>query len=94
MTPAAKRSEPVKTQAQICKVGERMGRAARIEGSVTQFWATKAQAIAAAKSVGWPVNSVSAVFTRFQAGWSLHWGIAKPGHISKEEWSALSAGAR
>jgi hypothetical protein len=79
----------MQTQAKICKVGERMGGATRIEGSVTMFWATKAQAIAAAKSIGWPVNSVCAVFTRFQAGWSLHWGINKPGHISRDEWATL-----
>lgn len=75
---------------QICKVGERVDGATRIDGSVTQFWATKAQAIAAARSIGWPINSVSAVFTRFQAGWALNWGITKPGHVSRQEWASLS----
>jgi len=81
----------LKANAQICKVGDRLDGSTRIEGSVTQFWATKAQAVRAAKSIGWPVSSVCPVFTRFQAGWSLHWGTTKPGHISREEWAELSA---
>jgi hypothetical protein len=43
----------------------------RIDGSVTMFWATKPQARAAAKSIGWPVNSIERVHTRFQMGYAL-----------------------
>lgn len=67
----------------------------RIDGSVTQFWATKPKAIAAAKAIGWPVNSVQPVYTRFQKGWGLGWGITKPGPVSlvsRVEFSYLAKG--
>jgi hypothetical protein len=62
----------------------------RIDGSVTKFWATKTQAIAAAKSIGWPVKSVQPCYTNFQSGWTLGWGNTKPGMITKVEWETLS----
>lgn len=63
----------------------------RIDGSVTKFWASKAQAVAAAKSIGWPVNSVQPCYTRFQMGYGLGWGVTKPGLVSHQEWAELSA---
>jgi len=43
----------------------------QIDGSVVQWWATKPQAIAGAKVIGWPVKSVVRVYTRFQMGYGL-----------------------
>lgn len=43
----------------------------QIDGSVVQWWATKTQAIAGAKAIGWPVKSVVRVCTRFQIGYGL-----------------------
>lgn len=43
----------------------------KIDGAKTKFWATKRQAIAGAKAIGWPVDSVTQVATRFQVGWAL-----------------------
>lgn len=63
----------------------------RIDGAVTQWWATKTQARAAAKAIGWPMFSVQPCYTRFQKGWALGWGMTKPGLVSKEEFKALSA---
>jgi len=42
-----------------------------IDGSKTRFWATKKEAQAAAKAIGWPAGSVSKMQTRFQIGWGL-----------------------
>jgi hypothetical protein len=43
----------------------------KIDGSVVQWWPTKTQAIAGAKAIGWPVKSVTRVWTRFQMGYAL-----------------------
>ena len=61
----------------------------KIDGSVTKFWAKKAVALAAAKAIGWPRDSVTRCHTRFQLGWSLHWGILKPGLITHKEYAEL-----
>lgn len=43
----------------------------KIDGSVVQWWATKSQAVAGAKAIGWPVKSIVKVWTRFQMGYAL-----------------------
>lgn len=43
----------------------------QIDGSLVKWWATKPQAIAGAKAIGWPVLSVTTVHTRFQIGYAL-----------------------
>lgn len=43
----------------------------KIDGSKVKFWATKRQAVAGARAIGWPVNSITKVSTRFQIGWAL-----------------------
>lgn len=63
----------------------------RIDGAVTKFWAKKPEAVAAAKSIGWPVSSVQPVYTRFQKGWGLGWGVTKAGLVTRVEWAELSA---
>lgn len=59
----------------------------KIDGSVVQWWATKAQAIAGAKAIGWPAKSVTRVHTRFQIGYALRqtFGgiVTKTGYASK-----------
>jgi hypothetical protein len=43
----------------------------RIDGSVVQWWGTKTRARDGAKAIGWPMNSVATVWTRFQCGYAL-----------------------
>lgn len=44
----------------------------RIDGSVVQWWSTKKAAREGAKAIGWPMNSIERVWTRFQLGYALH----------------------
>lgn len=46
--------------------------AVRVDGSKVRIWATKRDAIAAAKSIGWAANSVWSVETRFCGGFALY----------------------
>lgn len=62
------------------------GRGWKIDGATTKFWATKARAIAGAKAIGWPANSVVQVATRFQVGWALADG--RFGTLSKDWYDA------
>lgn len=59
----------------------------RIDGSKVRFWATKKQAVEAAKSVGWPLDSITKVYTRFCGGWALCDG--RFGLLSKDSFGAL-----
>lgn len=59
----------------------------RIDGSKVRFWATKKQATAGAKSIGWPVDSLTKVYTRFCGGWALADG--RFGFLSKDSFAAL-----
>jgi hypothetical protein len=43
----------------------------RIDGSITKFWGKRRHAEDGAKAIGWPVNSITAVWTRFQRGYAL-----------------------
>ena len=54
----------------------------KIDGHKVMFWATKAAAKAAASSLGWPLDSVTKVHTRFQVGWALADG--RFGLVSRE----------
>lgn len=59
----------------------------RIDGSKVRFWATKRDAVAAAKAIGWPANSVNKVHTRFCAGWAIC--QTNGGFLGREEYGAL-----
>ena len=59
----------------------------RIDGSKVRFWATKKLAADAAKSIGWPVDSLIKVHTRFCGGWALADG--RFGFLSKESFGTL-----
>lgn len=54
--------------------GAHEGGSHRIDGSKVRFWALKRDAKEAARTLGWPVNRVVAVHTRFCAGWALAGG--------------------
>ena len=43
----------------------------RIDGSVVKWWGTKRDAVAAARSIGWPLVSIWPVWTRFQRGYAI-----------------------
>lgn len=43
----------------------------KIDGSKVKFWPSKALAVQGARAIGWPVDSVTKVATRFQIGWAL-----------------------
>lgn len=61
-----------KLQVETVPAGARDAKAGfQIDGSTVQWWATKPQAVAAAKQIGWPVKSVTKVHTRFQIGYAL-----------------------
>lgn len=47
----------------------------KIDGSKVRFFATKAQAQEAARSIGWPVGCITQVHTRFQIGYAIGTGI-------------------
>jgi hypothetical protein len=49
--------------------------ATKVDGSKVRLFATKAQALDAARSIGWPVKCVAPVETRFQLGFALSTGI-------------------
>ena len=65
----------------------------RVDGSKVRFWATKAQAIAAAKAIRWPVSSVAPIHTRFCCGWALAhtFDLGDGGYLSREEFGELWA---
>lgn len=48
------------------------GQPTLIDGSVTQWWGFKYKARQGAAAIGWPMNSVWPVMTRFQYGYALH----------------------
>lgn len=60
----------------------------RVDGSVTEFFGSKARARAAAKSIGWPMNSISSAHTRFQMGFALR--HTHGGFLTKVEFAKLS----
>jgi hypothetical protein len=43
----------------------------RIDGSKVRFFATKKQAVKAAKAIRWQLDSITKVHTRFQIGWAI-----------------------
>jgi len=47
----------------------------RVDGSKVRIFATRAAAVAAAKSIGWPAGCVTRVDTRFQCAWALGTGV-------------------
>ena len=59
----------------------------RIDASKVRFWATKAAAADGARSVGWPLDSITKVYTRFCGGWALADG--RFGLLSKDSFAAL-----
>lgn len=63
----------------------------QIDGGKVKFWARKADALKAAKSIGWQAKDVQPVHTRFQAGWAIAiWHM--PGEfLSHERFAELSA---
>ena len=61
----------------------------RIDGNVTQFWGDKSKARAAAKEIGWPMNSIWRVHTRFQLGYSLR--HTHGGMLTKAEYQEIRA---
>jgi hypothetical protein len=58
----------------------------RIDGSKVQFWAFKKDAVKAAKAIGWRVEDVTKVHTRFCGGWALCDG--RFGLVSKDSYVA------
>jgi len=56
----------------------------RIDGNAVKFWAYKKDAAEGAKAIGWPVNSLTKVHTRFSKGWALADG--RFGLVSKESY--------
>lgn len=60
-----------------------------IDGSVVQWWATKGQAKAGAKAIGWPIKSIGLVHTRFQIGYGLSQVFG--GLVTKAGYAALLA---
>lgn len=61
----------------------------RIDGNITQFWGTKAKAVAAAKKLAWPVGSVVPCYTRFQKGFGLR--TTFDGLMTRTEFERLDA---
>ena len=61
----------------------------KIDGSKVRFWATKRQAMAAARAIGWPLDSVTPVWTRFQKGWAIADG--RFGFVSRSSYERLLA---
>lgn len=65
----------------------------RIDGSKVRFFATKDEAKAAARCIGWPVGCVSAVRTRFQLGFALGMGVSIDhiggAYLSRERFAEL-----
>jgi hypothetical protein len=64
----------------------------QIDGNKVRFWATKKQAVTAAKAIGWPVKSVERVHTRFQIGYAI--ADTRFGALSRESYGALFADAQ
>jgi hypothetical protein len=62
---------------------------AKIDGSKVRFWSTRKQAEDGARAIGWPLNCIYAVHTRFACGWALSLGVAGPGYLSREEYGRL-----
>jgi hypothetical protein len=58
----------------------------RIDGSKVQFWAFKKDAVLGAKAIGWRVDDVVKVQTRFCGGWALCDG--RFGLVSKDSYIA------
>lgn len=51
--------------------GGKPGQPPLIDGGIVQWFGWKDTARAAAAAIGWPMNSVWPVMTRFQHGWAL-----------------------
>lgn len=66
----------------------------RIDGSVVRFWALKRDAMAAAKSIGWPASEVWAVHTRFAAGFAIHDFGSDAGFLTRDRFGELFAARR
>ena len=60
----------------------------RIDGSKVQWWGTKARAREGAKAIGWPMNSIERVWTRFQCGYALH--ATHGGFLTREAYARLT----
>jgi len=60
--------------------------ATKIDGTKVRFWATKKQAQAAARAIGWTLTDVSQVETRFQVGYAL---ATTGGFLSREKFGEL-----
>ena len=60
----------------------------RIDGNNVRFWATKRQAVEAAKAIKWPVKSVVAVHTNFCLGYALLGGPGQ-GLLSRDGYGEL-----
>lgn len=65
-----------------------------VDGSKVRIFATRAQAQAAARSIGWPVGCVTRVDTRFQCAWALGTGVDRDpitglSYLSRERFGEL-----
>lgn len=59
----------------------------KIDGHVVRWWGSKAEAKKAARAIGWPVNSLEKVHTRFQSGWAI--GDTRFGLLTREGYGKL-----
>jgi hypothetical protein len=60
----------------------------QIDGNKVRFWSRKSDAIKAAKSIGWQVQDVWAVHTRFCDGYAIHVPLLG-GFLSREKFAEL-----
>jgi hypothetical protein len=64
------------------------GGGTRIDGSAIHWRARRSDAVADARSIGWPVNSVWPVHTRFQDGYAI--GQTFGGYLTRAAFTALA----
>lgn len=62
----------------------------QIDGSKVRFWSRKSDAVKAAKSIGWRVNDVIEVHTRFCRGYAISVPLSIPVEfLSRERFAEL-----
>lgn len=64
-----------------------VNRGFQIDGSKVQWWGLKTAARDGAKAIGWPVNSIERVWTRFQGGYALK--ATHGGFLTRTSYAAL-----
>jgi hypothetical protein len=60
----------------------------RVDGSKVRWWAKRKNAEQGARDIGWPLNAVSKIHTRFQVGFALNCGI-EGGYLTPERYGDL-----